>query len=104
MPRNVQDFKDHPHYALERHLRRREVIHPRVEIGRVATGKQSAIDSSKTVEPIYRRAHIKAVKSADKWYRMGREIKVRSRILFECPRLTQSAWRATTKVRCQTSK
>ena len=80
MPKNVQDFKDHPHYALDRHLHRHEVIHPRVEIGRVATGKQSVVDGGKMVEPIYRRAHVMIVKSADKWYRIGREIKVRLRI------------------------
>ena len=26
MPRNVQDFKGHPIYALERHLRRNEIM------------------------------------------------------------------------------
>ena len=76
MPRNVQDFKDHPYYALERHLRRNEVIHPKKEVGKVSTGK-SLSDKDKTLEPIYRRRDVHLVKSADSWYRLGREIKVR---------------------------
>ena len=72
MPKNVQDFKDHPYYALERHLRRSEVIHPKREVGKVATGKSGG---DKALEPIYRRCDVHEVKSADKWYRVGREIK-----------------------------
>lgn len=72
LPENVQDFKDHPYYALERHMRRNEVIHPKREVGKVSAGRGA---SSKGVEPIYRRCDVHIVKSADKWYRMGREIK-----------------------------
>ena len=73
MPRNVQDFKDHPYYALERHLRRHEVIHPRREVGKVgAAGKGH---NSSALEPIYRRRDVLHVQSADKWYRQGRAIK-----------------------------
>ena len=74
MPRNVGDFKDHPYYALERHLRRHEVIHPKREVGKVgATGKGHA---SKSLELIYRRRDVLHVQSADKWFRMGREVKM----------------------------
>ena len=73
LPQNVQDFKDHPYYALERHLRRNEVIHPRREAGKVMTAKAA---SAKGSEPIYRRCDVHVVRSADKWYRIGREIKV----------------------------
>ncbi|KAL9087757.1 MAG: hypothetical protein Q9165_006524 [Trypethelium subeluteriae] len=69
MPRAVQDFKDHPLYALKRHLKRNEVIHPKREVGKVgATGKAAKL------EPVYRRADVKVARSADKWYRLGREI------------------------------
>ncbi|KAI9759564.1 MAG: hypothetical protein M4579_002230 [Chaenotheca gracillima] len=71
MPRNVQDFKDHPYYALERHLKRSEVIHPRHEVGKVAAGKSGV----KSLEPIFRRRNVCIVKTADSWYRLGREIK-----------------------------
>ena len=72
MPRNVQDFKDHPYYALERHLRRHEVIHPRREVGKVGTGGKG--HNSLTLEPVFRRSDVLRVQSADKWYRMGRSI------------------------------
>ena len=73
LPENVQDFKDHPYYALERHMRRNEVIHPKREVGKVSAGRGA---NNKAVEPIYRRCDVQIVKSADKWYRMGRETKV----------------------------
>lgn len=92
MPRNVQDFKDHPYYALERHLKRNEVIHPKSEIGKVAAGKPSPSKTSggKALESIYRRRDVKVVRSGDGWYRLGMEIMVflhrffRSEILFRC--------------------
>lgn len=74
MPRNVMDFKDHPYYALERHLRRGEVIHPKREVGKVGAGRGGG---SQVLEPIFRRRDVHVVKSADSWYRQGREIKVR---------------------------
>ncbi|QGA14945.1 hypothetical protein EYB26_002601 [Talaromyces marneffei] len=75
MPRNIQDFKDHPVYALERHLRRNEVIHPKRKIGQVQAGKPGSKKSS-VVEPVYRRADVHLVRSADGWYRLGRDIKI----------------------------
>ena len=82
MPRNVQDFKDHPYYALERHLRRHEVIHPRREVGKVSAGKAG---NNNALEPIYRRRDVHAVESADKWYRLGREIKPTEQPLKRVP-------------------
>lgn len=73
LPENVQDFKKHPYYALERHLPRNEVIHPKREVGKVMNGRAG---SAKGSEPIYRRRDVHIVRSADSWYRMGREIKV----------------------------
>ncbi|KAJ5727353.1 hypothetical protein N7493_005173 [Penicillium malachiteum] len=69
MPNNIQDFKDHPFFALQRHLRRNEVIYPEHITGRVATGKANKS------EPVYRRANVHIVRSAAKWYRLGRELK-----------------------------
>lgn len=73
MPRNVQDFKDHPVYALERHLRRNEVIFPKRVIGQVAVGKSGS--KNQVLEPVYRRGDVHTVRSADGWYRLGRDIK-----------------------------
>lgn len=70
MPRNVQDFKDHPVYALERHLRRHEVLKP----GATPSGTVGA-GSRGPLERIYRRRDVRIARSADKWYRLGREVK-----------------------------
>lgn len=72
MPGNVLDFKDHPYYALERHLKRHEVIHPKRQAGKVNAGTAA----KPKLEPVFRRQDVFACKSADKWYRVGREIKV----------------------------
>ncbi|CRG90811.1 DNA repair protein rhp41 [Talaromyces islandicus] len=74
MPRNIQDFKDHPIYALERHLRRNEVIHPKRATGQVEVSKSSS--KKNVLEPVYRRADVHVVRSADGWYRLGRDIKI----------------------------
>lgn len=72
MPNNVQDFKNHPHYALERHLRRNEVIHPKREIGRIKVGQSR----DAKLEPVFRRKDVLIVKTADQWYRLGRDVKI----------------------------
>lgn len=70
LPRNVFDFKNHPIYALQRHIRRHEVLVPGASIvGTVGAGSKGPL------EKIYRRKDVKVARSADKWYRMGREIK-----------------------------
>ncbi|ROW01350.1 hypothetical protein VMCG_05889 [Cytospora schulzeri] len=70
LPRNVFDFKNHPIYALQRHLRRHEVLVPGASIvGTVGAGSKGPL------EKIYRRKDVKVARSADKWYRMGREVK-----------------------------
>jgi xeroderma pigmentosum group C-complementing protein len=71
MPRNVADFKDHPVYALERHLRRSEVLIP----GAQASGTVSA-GARAPLERIYRRRDVRGVRSAEAWYRAGRVVRV----------------------------
>ncbi|EAW11286.1 putative DNA repair protein Rad4 [Aspergillus clavatus NRRL 1] len=83
MPRNVQDFKDHPIYALERQLRRNEVVFPKRVIGQVSLGKSGSKDQM--LEPVYRRSDIHVVRSADKWYRLGRDIKLGEQPLKRIP-------------------
>lgn len=72
MPKNVQDFKNHPHYALERHLKRNEVIHPKREVGKVTVG----LSKDGKLEPVFRRRDVLVVKTADQWYRLGRDVKI----------------------------
>lgn len=74
MPRNIQDFKDHPIYALERHLHRNEVIFPKRVVGHVGLSKTTS--KSDNLETVYRRSDVHIVRSADKWYRLGRDVKV----------------------------
>lgn len=83
MPRSIQDFKDHPVYALERHVRRNEVIHPKRVIGHVGLGNSTT--RSEKSEPVYRRADLHVVRSSDRWYRMGRDVKVGEQPLKRVP-------------------
>ncbi|CBY01750.1 hypothetical protein IAQ61_010017 [Plenodomus lingam] len=71
IPKNVQDFKGHPVYVLERHLKHNEVIYPLEPVGKVNCGTSM----NPKMEPIYRRSNVHVVRSADKWYRMGRDVK-----------------------------
>ncbi|KKK21300.1 hypothetical protein AOCH_000552 [Aspergillus ochraceoroseus] len=83
MPRNVQDFKDHPIYALERHLRRNEAIFPQRVIGHVSLGKSGS--KNQATEPIYRRSDVHTLRSANKWYRLGRDVKLGEQALKRIP-------------------
>ncbi|KAI2628793.1 Rad4-domain-containing protein [Hypoxylon sp. NC1633] len=69
MPRNVADFKDHPIYALERHLRMNEVLVP----GASPSGTVGA-GSTGPLEKIYRRRDVRIAHTREKWYRKGREV------------------------------
>ncbi|KAM7223936.1 hypothetical protein V8F06_000409 [Rhypophila decipiens] len=70
MPRNVADFKDHPVYALERHLRRSEVLVQGAQYtGTVSAGKSGGL------EKIYRRKDVRLARSRDKWFRLGRLVR-----------------------------
>lgn len=70
IPRAVQDFKDHPIYVLERHLRHNEVIYPLNQVGKVNVGSSF----KPKMEPIFRRKDVHLVRSADKWYRLGKDV------------------------------
>ncbi|KAF8312462.1 Rad4-domain-containing protein [Clavulina sp. PMI_390] len=64
MPTSVGAFKNHPLYALERHLRQDEVIYPKTEIGKFRG------------EPVYARHSVTPLKSAENWLRTsGRTVK-----------------------------
>jgi len=74
MPKNVADFKDHPYYALERHLRRNEILVGNHSVGKVAAGRDPSTPGKKKLESIFRRKDVKVVRSADSWYRLGRDV------------------------------
>lgn len=70
MPRNVADFKDHPVYALERHLRRTEVLVPEARSsGTVSAGSKAPL------ERVYRRRDVRIARSKERWYRLGRVVR-----------------------------
>lgn len=70
MPRNILDFKNHPIYALERHLRQHEVLVPNASpSGTVGAGSKAPL------EKVYRRRDVRIARSRDKWYRLGREVR-----------------------------
>ncbi|KAK2627784.1 hypothetical protein QTJ16_002430 [Diplocarpon rosae] len=76
MPKNIADFKDHPYYALERHLKRNEILISTRECGKVPAGRDLTVPGGKKLESIYRRRDVKVAKSSDAWYRLGREVKM----------------------------
>ncbi|EPS96506.1 hypothetical protein FOMPIDRAFT_1053153 [Fomitopsis schrenkii] len=63
MPTTMTGFKDHPLYVLERHLKRDEVVHPLVELGKFRG------------EPVYSRSSVLQLKAAENWMRQGRKVK-----------------------------
>ncbi|KAF8457685.1 hypothetical protein BGX38DRAFT_1139181 [Terfezia claveryi] len=71
IPSSVADLKDHPLFALKRHLRRNQVIFPERPVGSVTTGT----GSKAVIETVYRRQDVKTVRSPMQWYRLGREIR-----------------------------
>ncbi|KAF2398791.1 Rad4-domain-containing protein [Trichodelitschia bisporula] len=77
MPRNYQDFIGHPNYVLERHLKKNQVIFPRHSVGRANCGNSA----KPRMETVYSRRDVHIVRSADKWFRFGRELKPNERPL-----------------------
>ncbi|AEO59055.1 hypothetical protein MYCTH_2306980 [Thermothelomyces thermophilus ATCC 42464] len=75
MPRNVADLKDHPVYALERHLRRHEALAPGAEPSGTIRVSAGGGGKAATVERIYRRRDVRVVRSRERWYRMGRVVR-----------------------------
>ena len=72
LPKNVQDFRGHPVYVLERHLRMNEVIEPKREVGKVAVGSGS---KAQKMETVFRRQDVHLCRTADAWYRRGRDVR-----------------------------
>ncbi|KAL8925301.1 MAG: hypothetical protein Q9208_003591 [Pyrenodesmia sp. 3 TL-2023] len=79
MPRAVADFKHHPVYALERHLKRNEVVWPRREVGRVSAG------SGGKLEGVYSRRNVLVCRTGGQWFRLGREVKPGEQALKHLP-------------------
>ncbi|CAB4484654.1 Rad4-domain-containing protein [Rhizophagus irregularis] len=65
MPTSISAFHNHPLYALERHLKKFEIIHP----------KQPIIGNIRG-EPIYPRKNVKQLHTAETWLREGRQVMI----------------------------
>ncbi|RIA98576.1 hypothetical protein C1645_749735 [Glomus cerebriforme] len=65
MPTSIGAFHNHPLYALERHLKKFEIIHP----------KQPVIGHIRG-ESIYPRMNVKQLHTAETWLREGRQVKI----------------------------
>lgn len=65
MPTNVSDFKDHPLYALKRHLLKFEAIYP----------EESQILGYCHREPIYARECVHTLHTRETWLKQGRVVK-----------------------------
>ncbi|KAG8711078.1 hypothetical protein FRC09_020781 [Ceratobasidium sp. 395] len=63
LPTSIGAFKNHPIYALERHLRKDEAIFPRNEIAHFRG------------EPVFSRQNVLSLKPADGWMRQGRVLR-----------------------------
>jgi xeroderma pigmentosum group C-complementing protein len=71
MPDNIQDFKGHPFYVLERDLKVAEVLHPKEPCGMLRVkGRNDSI-------PVYQRSSVVALRSPRAWYQRGRILKPR---------------------------
>lgn len=69
MPDNIQDFKNHPFYILERDLRANEILKPKESCGMLRIkGKNNSI-------PVYKRSCVKHLRSPRAWYQFGRILK-----------------------------
>ncbi|KAF9433795.1 hypothetical protein BGZ76_008965 [Entomortierella beljakovae] len=64
MPSKLGDFNNHPIYALERHIKKYEVLHPRIPVLGHIRG-----------EAIYPRSCVKQVRSKESWLKRGQVIK-----------------------------
>lgn len=68
MPSSVQDFRNHPVFALEAQLRQDEILISKKPCGKLALNNKHTIS-------IYHRSDVVRLKSARKWYQAGRVLK-----------------------------
>ncbi|CDZ97394.1 Nucleotide excision repair complex XPC-HR23B, subunit XPC/DPB11 [Phaffia rhodozyma] len=63
MPATLSAFHNHPDYVLERHLKREEVVFPKIQ------------HSLFRGEPVYKRSNVLQCKTVENWMRFGRAVK-----------------------------
>ncbi|OWB54163.1 hypothetical protein B5S28_g8 [[Candida] boidinii] len=80
MPNSIQDFRNHPVYALEEQLRFNEVLYPKISCGTIRRKISKGSGKGETI-PVYKRSYVQPVKSAKAWFMNGRVLKVGERPL-----------------------
>lgn len=68
LPSSLQDLKGHPNFVIEEHLKKDEVLSE-------SCSPYGKISLRGRLVPVYRRTDVYSVKSAQKWYRLGRILK-----------------------------
>ncbi|ODV66672.1 Rad4-domain-containing protein, partial [Hyphopichia burtonii NRRL Y-1933] len=77
MPNSLNDFKNHPIYAIESQLRQNEIIYPKDDTSKCGTFRNKGRGSKKgEVIPVYKRSHVYLLRSAKAWYMRGRVLKI----------------------------
>src|SRR5271154_1164469 len=75
IPKKIDDFRHHPLYVLERHLKRNEILaQGAVHVSALTSGKGMKLKT----EYVYKRKDVIPCFSAREWFRRGRIIKVHS--------------------------
>ena len=73
VPKNIEDFRYHPLYVLERHLKRNDVLRTgAIHVSALTSGKGMNLKS----EYVYKRKDVIGCFSARDWFRRGRIVKV----------------------------
>jgi xeroderma pigmentosum group C-complementing protein len=73
VPKKIDDFRGHPLYVLDRHLRRNEVLRPgATPVGALTSGKGMNLKT----ENIFKRRDVMPCYSTREWFRKGRIVKV----------------------------
>jgi xeroderma pigmentosum group C-complementing protein len=73
IPKKIDDFRHHPLYVLERHLKRNEMLIPgAVYVSSLSSGKGMNLKT----ENVYKRKDVINCFAAREWFRRGRIIKV----------------------------
>ncbi|GME66888.1 unnamed protein product [[Candida] boidinii] len=80
MPNSIQDFRNHPVYALEEQLKFNEVLYPKISCGTIRRKISKGSGKGETI-PVYKRSYVQPVKSAKAWFMNGRVLKVGERPL-----------------------
>lgn len=90
MPNSIQDFRNHPVYALEEQLKANEILDPKTPCGSIR--KRTRTNKDEVLLPVYKRKNVHTVRSAKAWFMRGRVLKMGQRPLKirEAPKISKN--------------